>query len=154
MCLKIGLYVFICPLEINHYTFVILIGYDYVPYIIFTYDIILITLWGWVTHICVSKFGHHWFRNWFVVWSAPNHYLNQCWNIVNLNHRNKRQWNLKQKAYIFIQENAFANVIWEMSAILSRPQCVNYPAYPAACSVLMSFRTFMKLLHKSLSLHE
>ena len=27
--------------------------------------------------------------------------------------------------YIFIQENAFVNVIWKMATILSRPQCVN-----------------------------
>ena len=30
-----------------------------------------------------------------------------------------------QNSYIFIHENAFANVVWEMAAILSRPQCVN-----------------------------
>ena len=33
-------------------------------------------------------------------------------------------WNLKQNSYIFIQENAFENVVCEMAAILSRPQCV------------------------------
>ena len=27
-------------------------------------------------------------------------------------------------SYIFIQENAFENVVWKMSAILSQPQCV------------------------------
>ena len=32
---------------------------------------------------------------------------------------NKFQWKLKQNSYIFIQENAFENVIWERSAILS-----------------------------------
>ena len=26
--------------------------------------------------------------------------------------------------YIFIQENAFENVVWKMAAILARPQCV------------------------------
>ena len=26
--------------------------------------------------------------------------------------------------YIFIQENAFENVVWKMATILSRPQCV------------------------------
>ena len=54
-----------------------------------------------------------------------SHYLNQCWNIDNWTLRNKlqrkRTWNL----YIFIQENAFENVVWWMPAILSRPQCVN-----------------------------
>ena len=27
--------------------------------------------------------NHQWFRQWLVTWSAPSHYLNQCWNIVN-----------------------------------------------------------------------
>ena len=31
----------------------------------------------------------------------------------------------KRNSYIFIQENAFENVIWEMAALLSQPQCVN-----------------------------
>ena len=29
------------------------------------------------------------------------------------------------KTYIFIQENAFENVVWNTSVTLSRPQCVN-----------------------------
>ena len=50
----------------------------------------------------------------------PSHYLNQCSNIVNLNLRNKLQWNLKQNSYIFIQENASENIVCRMAAILSR----------------------------------
>ena len=42
-----------------------------------------------------------------------------------LDPRNKLQWHLNRNSYIFIQENAFENVVWEMAAILSRPQCVN-----------------------------
>ena len=57
--------------------------------------------------------------------SAPSHYLNQCWNIVKSNLRNKLQWNLKRNSYIFIQENAFENVVCETVAILSRFQRVN-----------------------------
>ena len=34
------------------------------------------------------------------------------------------QWNLNRNLYIFVQENAFENVVWEMAAILSRPQRV------------------------------
>ena len=71
----------------------------------------------WVTH--------HWFRKWLVDWPAPRYCLNQWWNIVNSNLRNKLQWTLKQHSNIFIQENAFEYVIWKMAAILSRPQCVN-----------------------------
>ena len=57
---------------------------------------------------------------------GTSHYLNQCCNIVNSNLRNKRQWNLKRNSYIFIQENAFENVVREMVAILSRLQWVDH----------------------------
>ena len=43
--------------------------------------------------------------------SAPSHYLNQCSLIVNWTPRNKLQWNLNQNPIIFIQENAFENVV-------------------------------------------
>ena len=56
---------------------------------------------------------------------ATSHYLNQCWNIVNSHLRNTFQWNLQRNSYHFIQENAFEMVVWNMAAILSRPQCVN-----------------------------
>ena len=39
---------------------------------------------------------------------------------------NKLQWNFNRYSYIFIQENSFENVVCEISAILSRPQCVQY----------------------------
>ena len=57
---------------------------------------------GRVTHICVSKTYHHMFRQWFVAWMAPKHYLTQCWNIVYSNLRNRPQGNLNQNSYIFI----------------------------------------------------
>ena len=40
--------------------------------------------------------------------------LNQCWEIVNWTLRNKILWNLNQNSYIFIQENAFENLVWKM----------------------------------------
>ena len=83
-----------------------------------------------MTYICISKLYHHWFRLWLVAWSTPSHYLNQCWNNINWTLRNKLQWNLNQNSYIFIQENAFDNVLWKMAAILSRPQCVNLTLWP------------------------
>ena len=58
-------------------------------------------------------------------WSAPSHYLNQCWHIVNWTIGNKLQWNLNRNSHIFTQEKAFENVVWKMEAILSRLQCVN-----------------------------
>ena len=69
--------------------------------------------------------NHHWFREWLVAWSAPSHYLNRCWNIVNRTLGNKLQWNLNRNLSIFIQENLFEIVVWKMAAILSRPQWVN-----------------------------
>ena len=47
-----------------------------------------------------------------------------CRNIVKWPLGHKRQWNFNQNQYIFIQEYAFETVVWKMSAILSRPQCV------------------------------
>ena len=35
--------------------------------------------------------NYHWFRYWLVTWSAPSHYLNQWWNIVDWALRNKIQ---------------------------------------------------------------
>ena len=58
-------------------------------------------------------------------WTAPSHYRNQCWNIVNWILRNKSQWNFNHNSYIFIQENSFENVVCEMASTLSRPHCVN-----------------------------
>ena len=49
--------------------------------------------WGRVTHICGGNIDQHCFRKWLVACSAPSHYLNQCWNIVNWTLRNKPlQW--------------------------------------------------------------
>ena len=35
---------------------------------------------------------------------------------------NKLQWNFNQNLYIFLQENAFENVVWKMAVILPLPQ--------------------------------
>ena len=51
----------------------------------------ILTHWGRVTHICVSKLT-------IIGWTAPSHYLNQCWIIVNWNLRNKLEWNLRRNS--------------------------------------------------------
>ena len=56
---------------------------------------------------------------------APIHYLNQCWNIVNLALGNKLQRLYYRNSNIFTHENAFENVISEMASILPRPHFVN-----------------------------
>ena len=54
---------------------------------------------------------------WLVAWTAPSHYLNQCWNIVNWTLGNKLRENFNRNSNIFIQENAFENVVCEMASI-------------------------------------
>ena len=61
----------------------------------------------------------------------PSHYLNQCRNIINWTPRNKFQWHFDWNSYIFIQENESEDIIWKMTAVLSRPQCVNLWDLPA-----------------------
>ena len=72
-----------------------------------------------VPHICVSEWGQHWFR-WFVAYSTPSLYLNQCWIIVNWTFGNKIHWNSNQNTKLFIHEDASEYIICEMATILSR----------------------------------
>ena len=95
----------------------------------------LLTHWDRVTHICVGKLNIFWFRLWLVACSAPSHYLNQCWNIANCTHGNKRQWNFNRNSNIFIQEYASEKDVRDITAILSRPQCVNGLLWWAATSI-------------------
>ena len=67
---------------------------------------------------------------WLVAWSAPSHYLNQCWNIFNWTLRKKLQWNFNRNFNTFIQENALERIVCETEAILSRPQCVKWNVTP------------------------
>ena len=84
-----------------------------------------LTHWGQGMHICVSKLT--------IIGSDNGLLLGQCqafiWTnivkIVNWTLGNKLQGNLNQNLNIFIQKNAFENVVWKMAAILSGPQCVN-----------------------------
>ena len=81
--------------------------------------------WGRVMHICVS--------NLTIIGSdnglSPDRRQALTWTnaefIVNWTHRNKLQSNLNSNSNIFIQENAFENVICQMVAIFSLPQWVN-----------------------------
>ena len=86
------------------------------------FDIILLTHWGRVTHICVSKLTTIGSDNGLSPWPAQSHYLNQCWDIVHWAPVNKLQWNFNQNSYLFIQENAFKIVVCEMMSISSRPR--------------------------------
>ena len=78
-----------------------------------------ITYWGRVTHIFVSKLYHHWFRYWLVSYTAPNHYLNQCWDIVS--------WTTGTNCsdiIIEIQTFSFKKMHLKMSSGKWRPFCL------------------------------
>ena len=71
-------------------------------------------------HICVNTLGHHWFRYCLVACSAPSHYLNQCWLSVSWTPENRVHWNFNRNSIIFIQENAFANVVNQIGGYFVR----------------------------------
>ena len=75
--------------------------------------IVVLTHWGRVTHKCVSKLSICRSDNGSSPCPSPSHFPNQCWNIVNWNHRNKLQWIHDRNLHIFIHENAFENV-WKL----------------------------------------
>ena len=69
--------------------------------------------------------------------TAPSHYLNQYWLIVNWTLMNKFQWYFNRHSIIFIDENAFKNVVCDFSAKLSRGRWVKLHMYcdPPAVSI-------------------
>ena len=56
-----------------------------------------LTHWGRVMHICVGDLSIIASDNGY----SPSHYLNQCWNIVNWNLRNKIQCNFDSRKCIW-----------------------------------------------------
>ena len=73
-----------------------------------------LTHWGRVTHLCVSKLRHQWFRWWLVARLAPSHYLKQLWLIVNWTLGNKFQW-------FFYRTQQFS--FKKMTSLKLRPFC-------------------------------
>ena len=78
-----------------------------------------------VTHVCASKLtingsdnGLSPGRRQAIIWTNAGILLRRTSNL-----RDTFQCNFKGNSYIFIQENAFQNVVCEMVAILSHPQC-------------------------------
>ena len=81
----------------------------------------ILTHWGRVTHICVGNLtiigsdnGLSPGRRQAIIWTNDGKLL-----IGPLG-------NFNRNLNIFIQENAFENVVWKMSAVLSWPQCVKW----------------------------
>ena len=63
--------------------------------------------------------NQHWLRYWLVAWSAPSHYLNQCWNIVNWTLRNKVERNFNLNSNISSKK-----MFSKMSSGNLRPICL------------------------------
>ena len=67
-----------------------------------------------MTHICISKLT--------IIGSdsglSPGRYQAIIWANAGIS------WNTNRISNIFIQENAFQNIVWKMAVILFRPQCV------------------------------
>ena len=79
---------------------------------------------------------------------GANHYLNQCWNIVNWTLGNKLQLNLNQNLYISIQINEVENVVRNLAAISFRLQCVkDFGRINAKIKLQKSCTNAMKLMY-------
>ena len=83
----------------------------------------LLTHWGPVTHICVG--------NLTIIGSdndlSPGRRHAIAWTSVGINWtaRNKLQWNVNRKSYIFTQENIFGNVVYRTAAFfVSASMCL------------------------------
>ena len=63
----------------------------------------MLTHCGLLIPYAIIELCRLWFR-WFVAWSVPSHYLNQCWFIINWTVRNQLQHNLNPNT-IFLGEN-------------------------------------------------
>ena len=61
-------------------------------------------------HICISKSS----QRWLVTYSAPSHYLDQCWVIVNWIFGNDLPWNF---------DLSFTKIHLEISSLKRRPFC-------------------------------
>ena len=80
-----------------------------------------LTHWGRVTHLCVGKLS--------IIGSdtglSPGRRQAIIWTNTGILLIGPLGTNFNRNSNIFIQENAFENVVCEMASILSRPQCVD-----------------------------
>ena len=94
------------------------------PYILLMVHKINFTHWGRVTHICISKLTSIGSDNGLL----PGQHQAMIWTNVRIlliwTLGTKFSEILKRNSYIFIEENAFENVVWKMAAMLCQLQCV------------------------------
>ena len=79
-----------------------------------------------VLHICIGELGHHWFRQWCVACSAPSHYLNQCWLIVNWTPGKKFSVKFESEFYHFLSRKFIRRCCLPNGGHLSKGRWVNW----------------------------
>ena len=84
--------------------------------------------------MCVSIQGHNSFRKWLVAWSAPSHYLNLWWNIVN--------WNLRSK-HTF----PFREIHLKMQSAKYRRLCLDLQYIPRNMHTVFALLCFFVIIH-------
>ena len=82
-------------------------------------SVMLLTHWGRMTHLYVSKLTRIGSHNRLAPWPAPSHYLTQCWDIVNSNPRNWLRWILSK-----IHTSSFKKMHLKMSSAKWRQFCL------------------------------
>ena len=95
-------------------------------------------------HICICKTDHHWLRYWLVACSAPSHYLNQWWHIVNLCLENTPQWYLYQNTTTYIQENELFS---SFRLFPQRPSTIKYDNYFSSGQITSTQNCIPRELH-------
>ena len=71
-----------------------------------------------------------------MAWHLTSHYLNHCWLIVSAVIRITKQWNLEYK---LLKQNAFEDVVWNVTSILFRSPCLSH--------AVISHKLSLYLLH-------
>ena len=77
-----------------------------------------------VVNINVSALGRPWFSLWLVACSAPSHYLNQCWFVINLAITYKLEWNLKESTNISFKKMHLKMSSAKCQPFLFWPHCI------------------------------
>ena len=79
----------------------------------------------YLSHICIGKLNHHWFRKWLVACLAPRQYLNWCWVNFTLDPREQTSVKFQTKWLHFRSRKCIWKNLCEILEILARPHCVN-----------------------------
>ena len=102
-------------------------------------NLIVLSHWGRVMHICVSKLTIIGSDNGL----SPDRRQAITWNSAGILFVGHLWTNFDRNLYIFVQENAFESVVWKMAAILCRPQCVKWQ-YALSCVASRWWLSIMK----------